>query len=108
MAAGWYDRGKKDGKKADGAHEKRPGSIHERHAAEREETHSRHQKARDNLHKQHEEELAMMASRHNDELANAGPGEGAPGGEPAPAAMNNAAPGAAAGASQGVAGANAA
>lgn len=95
----WYGK-----KKAGGDGEKKPENMHERHMRERGETHERHAKARDDMHEQHQQELAQMAERQANEMA-AGPGEGAAGGAPAPAAMNTAGAGAAAGTPAAVAGA---
>lgn len=102
MARDWYGKKGKDGEKDKG--EGKAESMPERHSRERGETHMRHAKGREDMHKQHEEELAQMAERQATEMQ-AGPGT--PGGQAEPAAMNNAAAGAAAGTPPAVSGANA-
>ena len=102
MAAKEHYWDKKKGK--DGHGEGKPEGMHERHGRERGEAHQRHAKARDDMHKQHEAEMEQMASRQASEME-AGPGT--PGGTAEPAAINNAAAGAAAGTPPAVSGANA-
>lgn len=102
----WYKdkKGDKKGKSDKKDEPKKEMTMAEKHAEELKATHGRHAGARDDLQKQHEAEMAEMATRQAGEMA----GPGTPGGAPAPAAMNNAGGGAAAGTPPMVAGANAA